>query len=543
MYLAPPVAYTSTSKDLNERLAALGPTIEKIRKISGTAGVSLGVSYHGKIAHYDNFGYADFESKNVPNEETIYPACSLMKAVLSAAIGTIVEAGEIEWDTRVKDVLPDFDIKDKTIRETATIDDLLAHRTGMSISDYYLASDNNVLISKEDSIKFINDQKPVKPFRGQFQYNNLGYELSGHIIDTVTGKSWAKIVRERIFRQLGLSRTYTDPVPKEVPNVAKAYCTLDDGTPTPIHTVKSGENVFGGSSGGLRSCVKDLLVLYGVFIETANHQFRTGKTSTPGYPLKQMSHLFSAKTPLEPPTYRETSYALGWARVQLPGPMGAVGCNPPLMPDGMPIVGKGSFSPLVFYHQGSLPGALAAVILIPEIRSAVVVLTNSLALNDCADWIGQLVLEEVLDVATHERNDYVQAATDSAANTRKWFDSIQNKLREDCKRSVRPRPLESYVGTYFNFTRTVKIVVSLAKKNLYWAAQDWDSEKYILTHYENDTFTWLQPRNELARRGRWVDQGPEFWKIKFHSGGRQGIESLSWAHDEEIPNGEIFSKE
>jgi hypothetical protein len=65
--------------------------------------------------------------------------------------------------------------------------------------------------------------------------------------------------------------------------------------------------------------------------------------------------------------------------------MGAMGCNPSLMPDGMPIVGKGVPSRLVIYHQGSLPGALSAVALMPETETAIVVMSNSLALNDSPD--------------------------------------------------------------------------------------------------------------------------------------------------------------
>lgn len=93
--------------------------------------------------------------------------------------------------------------------------------------------------------------------------------------------------------------------------------------------------------------------------------------------------------------------------------MGDIGCNPLLMPNGVPVVGKGAPSQLVIYHQGSLPGALAAVILIPDTESAIVVLSNSLSLNDTPDWVGQLILEEVLEVP--ERNDYIRAAESSVA--------------------------------------------------------------------------------------------------------------------------------
>ena len=139
----------------------------------------------------------------------------------------------------------------------------------------------------------------------------------------------------------------------------------------------------------------------------------------------------SAKIPMGDPTFRETSYAFGWARVQLPGPMGAVGCNPLLMPHGMPVVGKGALSTLVCYHQGNPPGALAAMSIVPETQSAIVVLSNSLTLNDTPDWVEQLVLEELLDAP--ERNDYIKAAESSVAENAKWFPTTMQELEKEQK--------------------------------------------------------------------------------------------------------------
>jgi hypothetical protein len=62
--------------------------------------------------------------------------------------------------------------------------------------------------------------------------------------------------------------------------------------------------------------------------------------------------------------------------------MGAVVRNPGLMPDG-----KSAPSSLVLYHQGSLPGALYAVLLVPQNHTAIVVMTNSLALCGTPDWV------------------------------------------------------------------------------------------------------------------------------------------------------------
>jgi CubicO group peptidase (beta-lactamase class C family) len=526
--------------DLSKRLATLTPTIEKLMRIAGTPGLSLGVLHQGKTVYFANFGYRDVQSKLPPTEETIYPGCSLTKALVAETVGTLVEEGKLEWDTRVKDILPDFNIKDDTIRSQATITDLLSHRTGFTVSDYYLGAENNVLISKEDTLVFLNDQIAIQPIRSTWQYNNLGYELVSLMIDKVSSSSWADLLRDRIFKPLQLKRTMLDYPPKDDGNVAKAYSALDDASPTEIHTVKATDKIFSGAAAGLRTCVKDLLVLYDAFMLAANDQFATGKTSTSGSPLKQVNHIMSARIPMGGPTLNEASYGFGWARVQLPGTMGGIGCNPGLMPGGMPIVGKGGPSRLVVYHQGSLPGALSAVNLIPKTRTAIVVLSNSLALNDCPDWVGQLVLEEILDVPN--RNDYVEAAISSAAKTLEWHPRVTTELQKDQKHNTSSKDLDTYTGAYWNAIKTMKIEVTVEANQLYYAVQGLESEKYVLAHYEDDIFTWIRPRNELVARGRWVDQGAEFWKMKF-SGNDQGtIDRLTWVHDLEVAEGESFFK-
>ena len=536
------LVHTHTAKmgDLKERLAALNPTIQELMKIAGTAGLSLGILYKGEPIYHANFGYRDVKLKLPVTEETIFPACSLTTAMISEAAGMLIEEGNLTWDTLIKDLLPGYDIKDDILRTQTTLTDLLSHRTGMSTGDYYLGSDNNILISKADGMKFINDQEPVRPFRAQWQYNNLGYELAGRVIDMVSGTSWADVLESRIIDPLGMDRTFTCAAPKHLDNVAKAYCTLDDATPVEIHTIKAGADTFSGSGAGVSTCVKDLLKHYSTLIKAAHDQFKTGKTSGPHSPLKQVNHILSAKIPMSGPSFGELSYALGWARVQLPGPMGHIGYNPSLMPEGMPFVGKGASSRLVLYHQGSLPGALSAVILIPDIQSAIVVMSNSLALNDCTDWVSQLVLEELLEVP--DRNDYIKAARTSAAESLRWYPDVMRQLAQDKTPNTTPKPCKAYEGTYWNSSLTMKIEVVVKNKGLYWEIQGLESERFLLHHYENDVFTWLQPRNEMAKRGRWVDQGVSFWKVEFRTNDQGFVDRLVWVHDSERAVGEEFFK-
>ena len=173
--------------DLVDRLTALGPQIEKLMEIGGAVGLSLVVLHRGEAIYQANFGLRDIPQSLPPTEETIFPACSLVKPLTAATVALLVEEGIITWDTLVKDVLPEFNPKDDILRNYTTIADLLCHRTGMAWGDnLYIGTDNNVLISGENSMKLINSQEPLLPFRGQYAYNNTPYELASHAIEKLT---------------------------------------------------------------------------------------------------------------------------------------------------------------------------------------------------------------------------------------------------------------------------------------------------------------------------------------------------------------------
>ncbi|GES65200.1 D-aminoacylase [Aspergillus terreus] len=356
-----------------------------------------------------------------------------------------------------------------------TITVLLCHRTGIAWGDnLFVGTGNNILVSGDDAM-YLNSQRRLLPFRGQFSYSNVAFELAGKVIESLSDESYFDFIQKH------------------------------DQTARLITCIKAGDDWFSGPSAGMRSCVRDLLKLYSAFLLGFNDQLNSGTTSTEGIPLKQGPQLLTAKIPLDQPSRNKTSYGLGWVRVQTPGRMSQIGLNQDPVPQ-MLLVGKGVPSQLLIFHQGSLPGVLAANILLPETETAIVVTSNSLALNDVPDWVVQLILKEVIDVPKDQRNDYIHLAEVSRAKSLEWY----------------PRP---------------SIVISLEGGKLYWLLQGLETERFSLQHYEHDTFTWLQPRNELSRRGRWVggDQGSEFWKVEFKTSQEETIERLSWLHDNGVP--------
>ncbi|KAH8658544.1 beta-lactamase/transpeptidase-like protein [Ilyonectria robusta] len=521
---------------LHHRLDNLGASIQELMRLGGTPGLSLSVATKGQPIYHASYGVRDLETALPVTENTIFPVCSLAKTVSAAAMGILVEQGVSSWEMLAKDAVPGFKPRDETLEKLTTLADLFSHRSGMSsCGNLVMGCEGNVLIGRDDCLRVVNNQVLVPAQLGSFAYNSTAYDLCGEAIENLSGSSMDDFIQAHIFNPLGMDRTFLTSPPDDIDDVSKSYNALDDATPVRIPSPKLGDNGVGGASGGLRSCASDLIRLYSSFLTSFNHEFETDQTLTPGSPLKQVSHLMSAKVPMFKTARNEISYGLGWARVQLPNTLGHIGLNGRLMPGGMPVVGRGVPSQLVLYHQGTLPGALAVVLLVPETESVILVMSNCLSLTDVPDWVSQMVLEVVLGVPALERIDFLRYAESSIAANLQWHSCIVGGLEQGRSGAMEPHmDLKLYVGTYIDDIGVFKNVVTLENGKLSWAFQGLDSEKFELAHYDGDKFTWLQPRNVLSRRGRWVlgnDKDPAFWIADFRSNERGNVTTLLWRHD------------
>ena len=534
-----------TMEAIDKRLTSLRSTIEEMMALTGTAGLTYGVIYRGDIVHTENFGFRDVEEKLPVNEDTIFQIASLTKSMVAAGIGMLVEEKKMDWNTPLKELLPEWHVEDPVIRNTVTIVDCLAHRTGLQMNNYWLQSNNNIIIPLKDSMTFLNGLVPVRPFRGQYQYNNLGYEVARHLIKKLSGMTWDQILHLKLFEPLQMLRTGTHQNFSGPDNVSKAYGALSNGTPIRIGDAQIGDDTVAGAAGGVRSCLNDMLKLMKAWLVAADQQFINDSTSTAGSPLKQINYIMSAQIPTGAPSHHETSYAMGWARTELPGPMGVIGLNNPWRQgpagslNGMPLVGKSTAPQLVVYHQGANLGVLAAAILLPESQSAIVVLSNTLALNDCADWVGQLLLESLLDV--QDKNDYLQITKDTVAQALAWYPAMSKELRENRDLEF-PRNRQDYVGVYYNNVGTVHIDVTPDGQQLRIAFQGLEDEIWNLRPWEGNTFTWLpESRDVIASRGRFTCQSPDYYKIKFGISHLGHVKRLIWVHEGwNIPEREGF---
>jgi len=532
-------------QELVDALKSKRTEFREICEKSGVAGMSITVVDHGETIFQHNVGYRDLDKKEPVTSDTIFPIASLTKSFTGACLNRLRAEETLSFDDPIQRLLPEAKSQDPIVAETATVADLLGHRTGLQRADnMWLGSNGELLFNRDQTTTVFRQLRPRASLRSQFLYNNICYAILGEIIIKLTGQPYHTYLKENILDPLNMTRTVVTHEGGLLENTSKAYSTLDNGEPYNVPLPGSTAAVAMGSAGGLMSSTNDLSKYYKALMSSWRIKAQSGKASLDVEEKKpvfdDVSWLFAPLQIMEMPAFRDKSYATGWVRSQLLTTVGDIGVNPGLV-DAMPLLAHGIDLRLALWHQGSLVGATSFVMLLPETESAVVVLTNTMALNDAADWTGQLLVETLLDSLV--RNNYVRLASASAERALKKYAELTQKVEEGRKSGKPDRPLSDYVGSYVGFGGIFCIDVVEGDSGLEVLFQGRESQKYRLKHHHDETFTWFTTWNEQIEKGRFISFDPALYFIRFEAEEGRGVVALNWVHDTAIPEGDSFVKE
>ena len=176
--------------------------------LAGEAGVSATVmSAHGTWSGAT--GKADGVRDVTVNDQ--FSIASTTKAVIAAQVMQLVEAGELGLDDPVADHLPsdlDFDTNGATIRH------LLGHRSG--IPDYAAngrpADDRRSRFGSGRRPSCWRRSPPIgRPPVRHIEYGNTNYVLLGLVIEEVTGRPIAEVLRDGVLGIDGVERLIYQP--------------------------------------------------------------------------------------------------------------------------------------------------------------------------------------------------------------------------------------------------------------------------------------------------------------------------------------------
>ncbi|KAH0564996.1 hypothetical protein GP486_001611 [Trichoglossum hirsutum] len=525
-----------------ERLERRIPTLEQICSTICQPGVSLGVMYEGQTIFTHNIGYRDVETKAKPDENTLYCIGSLTKAFTAASLGILVDEKKVTWATTISSLYPELaNEADPVIASRATLTDILSHRSGLANLDtLWQGIHNQILIDKGDAVKAVNSLPTACEFRAGFVYNNLLYSLAGNIIERFAGEdvdTWSSFMKTRIWEPLGMKRTTASARDwNSDENVATPYVTLTNGEPFKINPPAASDNTLIGSAGSIRSSVRELLIWSRAIMEAYTTEvrgsplpllFETRRTN----PLREMKALFGAASIVDGRAPDLETYGFGWFRHSLPARIGVLSANHFVRND-IPALGISSGPLTTFSHGGSIAGYVSSIALFPESKSAVVVLANSNALGDAADWVSQDLIQVLFELTPEV--DMVLEAEKTAKIYKEWFKrDLLEQWATNRKKGTCPGPAADYEGLYCltSYAFTFRVWTDPDKpRQLKLTFNNIPSQTHNLTHYHHDVWSFLpETYDEFLRIGylAWT-QWTEFL-IEFDRGTAGTVSGARWS--------------
>ena len=186
-------------------LAAFDAIVAKGLQGLNVPGLAVAIVVDNEVVLAKGYGYRDLEKRIPMTADTIMAIGSSSKAFTTFAMGTLVDAGRLEWDVPLRRYIPWFTLTDAGTSERITPRDLVTHRSGLPRHD--LVWYNNFSASREEFVRRLAYLEPTADLREKFQYNNLMFLTAGYLVETIAGKKWEDSIRQLVLEPLGMMRT------------------------------------------------------------------------------------------------------------------------------------------------------------------------------------------------------------------------------------------------------------------------------------------------------------------------------------------------
>jgi CubicO group peptidase (beta-lactamase class C family) len=236
--------------------------------------------------------------------DTPLPVASMSKAFTTTAFALAVGRGEVGWETRVREFVPELRLADGHAAEQLTVLDMLSHRSGLPRHDGVWIGQQ---ITPAHLLEVLAHVAPSRGLREGFQYQNLMYALSGLVLERASGRSWADCVADDVMRPLRMTRSA--PLVSLLAARA-ALATGHSGAAKARSLVRAADLGVMGPTGGVTSCASDMASFIALQLGLAPQTTQVDLATAD----RQLMH--SPQTaldwPMSPAEFEAQAYGLGW---------------------------------------------------------------------------------------------------------------------------------------------------------------------------------------------------------------------------------------
>ena len=257
--LCVPIAQAQTPATVAPAPLHYAEVVEKARALvradiaeRGYPGLAIAVSVDDETVWSEGFGYADLEHRVPMTRSVKFRVGSISKSMTAAAVAGLVEDGRLDLDAPVQTYVPSFPEKTHPV----TTRQLGGHLGGIR---HYRGNENFIrdpFATVVDGLSIFADDPLLHEPGTTFSYTSHGFNLISAVVEGAAERPFLDVMREAVFRPLGMRDTVADFVTPIIPGRTRYYVRDDAGRVVNAPFVN---NSYKWAGGGFLSTTEDVL--------------------------------------------------------------------------------------------------------------------------------------------------------------------------------------------------------------------------------------------------------------------------------------------
>ena len=216
-------------------------------------GAAVGV-VHGDRTYAVSHGVTSTTDPLEVDLDTLFMIGSTSKTLTATALMALVDEGRLTLKDRVADLLPDFRVGDPEATATVTVEQLLNHTAGWRGDALPQTGFGDDALTR--AMDVVAEGPQEYPPGSYVSYNNASLIVAGHLLATLTGKTYETSVLELVLAPLGMTGTFASPWDTAQRRAAVGH-VVADGVATPVPTWPLSRAIV--PAGGVLSSLRDQL--------------------------------------------------------------------------------------------------------------------------------------------------------------------------------------------------------------------------------------------------------------------------------------------
>lgn len=158
----------------------------------GIPGAAVAVVQDGEVVYTGGFGVREAGGDAPLTPDTRMMIGSTGKSLTTMLMAALVDAGKMDWNTPVQEVLPEFGVADPELSRTMTLRNLVCACSGVPRRDLEFLFNADALTA-EDTVASLRTFEFFTDFGEAFQYSNQLVGTGGYAAAAADGAPYGKL--------------------------------------------------------------------------------------------------------------------------------------------------------------------------------------------------------------------------------------------------------------------------------------------------------------------------------------------------------------